>query len=201
MENTQLYPSTPEFFRSVIAVTNRRLCTRPFLEQIQRVCRLQPRALILREKDLPEEEYALLFRQVLEICRRYQVPCICHTFYRTAEAAGVRQIHLPLSLLRSLQGTGAMDHFDTVGVSVHSVEDALLARKLGASYLTAGHIFATDCKKDLPPRGLAFLRQVCQAVPIPVYAIGGIQPDPRQLETVQSCGAAGGCIMSGMMRL
>ena len=88
--------------------------------------------------------------------------------------------------------------------------------------MTAGHIYATDCKKGLPPRGLDFLKNVCDAVEIPVYAIGGINiasnynstasdsPStydavrdisvPRLAE-VMECGAAGGCIMSGMMRV
>lgn len=55
-------------YRDLIAVTNRHLCSRPFTEQITRVCKLHPKALILREKDLPEEEYFSLARQVKEIC-------------------------------------------------------------------------------------------------------------------------------------
>ena len=51
-------------YKDLIAVTNRHLCSRPFTEQITRVCQLHPRALILREKDLPEEEYFSLARQV-----------------------------------------------------------------------------------------------------------------------------------------
>ena len=50
-------------YRDLIAVTNRHLCSRPFTEQITRVCKLHPKALILREKDLPEEEYFSLARQ------------------------------------------------------------------------------------------------------------------------------------------
>lgn len=46
--------------RSVVAVTNRSLCTRPFLEQVERVCAFQPAALILREKDLDESAYEAL---------------------------------------------------------------------------------------------------------------------------------------------
>ena len=65
--------------------------------------------------------------------------------------------------------------------------------------MTAGHIFATDCKAGLPPRGTDFLKEVCSAVQIPVYAIGGIRPEEKQIEKVLSCGAAGACIMSGMM--
>ena len=51
---------TDSLFDTVIAVTNRRLCDRPFTEQLERVCSHHPRALILREKDLPENEYELL---------------------------------------------------------------------------------------------------------------------------------------------
>ena len=60
-----------EFYKNVVAVTNRSLCERPFLEQIERVCACHPKALILREKDLPEEEYFLLAKEVLGICRQY----------------------------------------------------------------------------------------------------------------------------------
>ena len=67
-------------YRDLIAVTNRHLCSRPFTEQITRVCKLHPKALILREKDLPEEEYFSLARQVKEICEQFKVPFIPH-FY------------------------------------------------------------------------------------------------------------------------
>lgn len=65
-------------YRDLIAVTNRHLCSRPFTEQITRVCKLHPKALILREKDLPEEEYFSLARQVKEICEQFKVPFIPH---------------------------------------------------------------------------------------------------------------------------
>ena len=53
-------------YENVIAVTNRSLCQRPFAEQIERVCSLHPKAVILREKDLPEEEYSRLAEQILD---------------------------------------------------------------------------------------------------------------------------------------
>lgn len=68
---------------------------------------------------------------------------------------------------------------------------------LGATYITAGHIFATDCKKGVPPRGLDFLSSVCSFVNIPVYAIGGISPVNAQKAI--DAGAEGVCIMSGLM--
>lgn len=183
----------------ILAVTNRNLCSRPFAEQIRRVCWFHPAALILREKDLPDAEYGELAKEVMKICREYQVPFIAHSFMETARQLGADTIHLPLWRLREASGTGLPDGFKTIGISVHSVEEALEAAALGASYLTAGHIYATDCKKGLPPRGTGFLRAVCEAVDIPVYGIGGIRLDKAQIKEVLGCGAAGGCIMSGMM--
>ena len=91
--------------------------------------------------------------------------------------------------------------FTKIGISIHSVEEAKEAEQLGASYLTAGHIYATDCKRGLPPRGLGFLKEVCREVSIPVYGIGGIKFDEEQWNDMKKCGAVGGCIMSGMMEI
>lgn len=189
--------------KQVIAVTNRRLCSRPFLEQIERVCRYQPGALILREKDLPEAEYTQLAGDVLAVCGRYGVPCILHTYPNAARALDCTAIHLPLPLLRSFQEApgNPLRDFSVIGASVHSVDEAREAEHLGATYLTAGHIYTTDCKKGVPPRGTEFLRHICQAATLPVYAIGGIKAEERQLAEVMDCGAKGGCIMSGMMTL
>ena len=88
-----------------------------------------------------------------------------------------------------------------IGVSVHSAEEAREAVRLGASYLTAGHVFATDCKKGVPPRGLEFLKEICELAPVPVYGIGGIRLDTEQIREVLAQGAAGACIMSQMMRI
>ena len=83
-------------------------------------------------------------------------------------------------------------------MSCHSKEDAEEAEKLGASYITAGHIFDTSCKAGLPGRGLDFLNEVKSSVSIPVYAIGGISAD--NAGNVINAGADGICIMSGFMK-
>jgi len=87
--------------------------------------------------------------------------------------------------------------FEEIGASVHSVNEAKEAEKLGATYLIAGHIFLTDCKKGVPPKGLSFLKEVCDSVKIPVFAIGGITKE--QLENVLNTGAKGVCVMSEAM--
>ena len=90
------------------------------------------------------------------------------------------------------------DIFQEIGTSVHSASQLQEAVALGADYVTAGHIFTTDCKKGLPPRGLSFLHDICEQSPFPVYGIGGITEDNE--EDVIRQGAAGVCIMSGCMR-
>ena len=184
---------------SLIAITNRHLCTRPFAEQIKRICNLNPKAIILREKDLDEDAYTLLLSQTKEICDAKEIPLIPHTFAKSAQSLGFTSIHLPLHILEKYVLTDSLTGFTTIGTSIHSVEEAKRAEKLGATYLTAGHIYVTDCKKGLAPRGLPFLKEVCQSVSIPVYAIGGIKNNSGQLQELAETGASGACIMSGMM--
>ena len=110
-------------YRDLIAVTNRHLCSRPFTEQITRVCKLHPKALILREKDLPEEEYFSLARQVKEICEQFKVPFIPHFYPAVARELGCDRLHLPLPLL--LENPKVVSDFHTVGTSIHSVSEAV----------------------------------------------------------------------------
>lgn len=181
----------------IICITNRALCGEDFLLRMERIAAAHPAGIILREKDLPEEEYRLLAAQVLAICGRYQVPCILHTFADTAAALGAEAVHLPLPVLRSLTAE-QKQRFRVLGASCHSAEDAREAQALGCTYISAGHVFDTDCKKGLPGRGLTFLQDICASVSIPVYAIGGMAPDRMAL--VRGAGAKGACVMSGAMQ-
>lgn len=181
----------------ILCVTNRSLCSIDFLTRIEEIARCVPAGIILREKDMTAAAYKALAREVLRICGRYGVPCILHTFPSAAAALGAHALHLPLPLLREMPTQSRMP-FTTLGASCHSVEEAVEAEKRGCTYLTAGHIFTTDCKKGVPPRGLPFLQEVCRSVTIPVYAIGGV--NSQNIRSVQKAGAKGVCIMSGLMR-
>ena len=180
-----------------ICVTNRHLVKGDFLAQIRKVAAGNCDAIILREKDLTEEEYEKLAEEVLAMGRAYGKPVILHTFFRVAIRLHADGIHLPLPVLRTLKEE-EKSAFIKIGASVHSVEEAKEAVALGATYLTAGHVFATDCKKGLAPRGLAFLKEVCESVPVPVYAIGGI--NEANAQACIDAGAAGVCRMSGFMQ-
>lgn len=172
----------------IISVSNRKLCRESFLDRISAISN-EEIPVILREKDLDEYEYKELAKKALSLCPNL----ILHSFPDVALELNHKRVHLPMHLLRSADISG----FDLVGASVHSVEEAKEAQLLGADYITAGHIFQTDCKKDLAPRGLNFLKEVCKSVNIPVYAIGGI--NSSNANDAVSAGASGVCVMSGLM--
>lgn len=180
----------------ILSVTNRKLCREKFLDRIEKIAAAHPAGIILREKDLSEEEYRNLAEQVLEICRKQETQCILHCFCDTALKLGCDAVHLPLSVLMNMDPE-KRKKFRIMGASCHSGEDAVMAEKMGCTYITVGHIFDTDCKKGLPGRGLEFLKQVCQRVSVPVYAIGGITG--TDMKKIRRTGASGACVMSGLM--
>ena len=180
----------------IICVTNRTLCGGDFMAKIADIAAAHPAAVILREKDLSEQDYQALAAQALAVCRAYHTPCILHGFVNAAVLLNMPAIHLPLPLLRRMPKEQKR-FFHILGASCHSVEEAKEAQRLGCTYLTAGHIFPTACKKGAPGRGLDFLRAVCQEISIPVYAIGGI--DETNIASVFRAGAKCACSMSGFM--
>ena len=179
-------------FDRIVCVTNRRLCRGDFLTRIREIARVKPKAIILREKDMSEADYERLAEEVMRICRAEHVDCILHSFIEVAARLDAEAIHLPFS---AIEKTNVDRRFRSIGVSCHSPEEARIAEAWGASYLIAGHVFATNCKRDLAPRGVDFIRRVTRAVHIPVFAIGGINRD--NVGEVFQAGAAAACIMSG----
>lgn len=159
----------------------------------------KPDILIVREKQLTEAEYAAFFTSFWEKSRNMgcsRTVIIPHTYLAAAKQTESDRIHLPFRLFQEYQERGALRGLQ-VGVSIHAVEEARMAQELGAAYVTAGHIFTTDCKKGVRARGMNFLEQVCAAVDIPVYAIGGIHE--QQMPLISKSQAAGACMMSEYM--
>lgn len=179
----------------LIAVTSRRLCKEAFLTRVEALAAAGVNELLLREKDLSPEEYQRLAVACGEICTRHGVPLCLHTHLSIAKELGISRIHLPMPVFWEQKDN--LNGMERIGVSVHSVEEARLAEQWGASCLTAGHIYTTDCKKGLPGRGTSFLAEVCRAVNIPVYAIGGVTPG--RVTELLLAGAQGVCVMSELM--
>ena len=180
----------------LLSVTARTLCKEGFLARVDAICAAGIDGIILREKDLSEVSYRSLASDVLQICRDRETPCALHTYPAAAQQLHAKALHLPLQAFLSL-GEAEKRAFPTIGVSCHSLDDVIAAQDGGCSYVTLGHIFATDCKRGLPGRGLDFLTDVCRHASVPVYAIGGIDKD--NIARVRDAGASGACIMSGLM--
>ncbi|RAK19444.1 thiazole tautomerase (transcriptional regulator TenI) [Anoxybacillus vitaminiphilus] len=151
-------------------------------------------AIHLREKQKTAKELAALISVLIAkgvpaekimINDRVDVAVVCG-------AAGVQLAY------HSLNVKAVKEHFPSlrVGCSVHSLEEAQEAERDGADYCLYGHIFPTDCKAGLAPRGLFELEVVAKQIHIPVIAIGGIRPN--NVEKVLQAGAKGIAVMSGV---
>lgn len=187
----------------LIAVTDSASCPRPLAEQIERLTKLtelRPQAVILRAKSLDKAAYRTLALEVQQSCEAAGIPLILHSDWQLARELGISMLHLPLAFLRQISEYERA-YFTWLSTSVHSVGEAQEAQALGATVLIAGHIYTTQCKAGLAPRGLGFLQSVCSAVSLPVYAIGGIGFDAAQHAELQANGARGACVMSAYMKL
>lgn len=184
----------------VLCVTNRALCRGGFHEQLERVVAAQPAAVLLREKDLDEHDYGQLASGVAGVCKEHGVPLVVHTHVEVARELECRYLHLTLPALEALPAAQreALAREFELSTSCHSVEDARRAQELGCTRILAGHVYETDCKPGLEPRGLQFLRAVCAAVDLPVWAIGGI--DASRYSELAAAGASGACLMSAFMQ-
>lgn len=197
---TTLDNKNAALLKDIIAVSNRNIAESfmpgSFLIRIEELCKTNVKAIILREKELNESDYFTLAKSVYDICLKYNKKLILHSFSEVASKLGIDSIHMPLELLRKKKSV--KEQFSTIGTSVHSIDDVIYANEIGASYVIAGHIFETDCKKGLAPRGLDFLSDIVSIANMPVYAIGGISFE--NLDSILATGATGACMMSSLMR-
>lgn len=183
----------------ILVITNRKRFEweADFLKQIEKIAASKPFGIVLREKDLPVKEYSELARKVRDICRSAGASLIVHSHPEVARELGIPALHMPLDALEKMSSEERKE-FRVLGASCHSVEDVLRAKAFGCDYVTAGHVYATDCKPGLPPRGADFLAEVCgPAAPMPVFALGGLTP--ARAPEVQRAGAAGFAMMSSAM--
>lgn len=188
-----------------IAITNRHLCTVALTDSHQcngaltnKLKQVLPHVdmVILREKDMKPDEYMELAKDVIALCKMNGTECILHTFIDVARKLNHPHIHLPLPIL--INDTANLKDFITIGASVHSVEEANLAVSHSATYLVASHIFPTDCKPGLEPKGLKLISDIRSITDLPVYGLGGINDSNEHLVINQ--GASGCCRMSDYMK-
>lgn len=149
--------------------------------------------IILREKDLKTEELLPLAKKIKELTEDYNCELIINSNIEAAEEINAFGLHLPFTSFLDFDNSFNGE----IGVSVHSVEEAIEASRRGASYILAGHVFVTKCKDGLKPRGVEFIREIKNNVKIPVIALGGIYP--HNTKEVLDAGADGIAVMSTIM--
>ena len=195
-------------------ISNRKLCENENLEkQIKKIFSAYKKkiflenfeivALTLREKDLYKNEYLKLVEKIYPICQKYRIDLILHQNYdlNLDEKYKIKGIHLSYDNFKSLNKNireGLIKKYKRIGISIHSIDEAKAVENLGATYVVAGHIFETDCKKDLEPRGLNFIKELSSILTIPIFAIGGINQENSHLAI--NSGAFGVCMMSSLMK-
>ena len=124
-----------------------------------------------------------------------------HNFADFALRAGERNLWLPLGVLRSFSAAHGAEflraNFKKLVASCHSEAEAREALELGANAICLSHIFATDCKAGLAPKGLNLIRAVREFFAGEIYALGGITP--RNFASVLRAGADRIAVMSSVM--
>jgi thiamine-phosphate pyrophosphorylase len=180
--------------KKLYVVTNRQLIEKGnIFSVIENAVQGGADAVILREKDLPSNELLLMAKKLKAITDKGNIPLIINNNIEVATEINAYGYHTSFQnfINTKIKFQGAK------GVSVHSLQEALKAEKLGADYLLSGHVFETDCKKGLKGRGISFIKEICNQVYIPVVAIGGISE--KNIAEVLNCGAYGIAVMSSVM--
>lgn len=145
----------------------------------------------LREKELDEAEFLEEAKKLKMLCRKYQVPFVINDNVEIALAVDADGVHVGQSDMEAGDVRAKLGPDKIIGVSAQTVEQAVLAEKHGADYLGVGAVFPTSSKDDATEVPFETLKAICEAVSIPVIAIGGItKENVKELAGSGICGIA-----------
>ena len=179
------------------AITDRRwLNGKSLYSQVEEALQGGATFIQLREKDLDENSFREEAIALKELCGRYNVPFVLDDNVELAKEIGADGVHVGQSDMEAGEVVRLLGEDKIIGVSASTVEDAVLAEKRGASYLGVGAVFPTGTKDDASGVSMETLREICQAVHIPVVAIGGITKD--NLHKLKGSGIAGISVISAI---
>lgn len=160
------------------AVTDRAWTGRQILyQQVESALRGGVTCVQLREKNLPEEEFLKEAIEIRRLCKEYGVPFIINDNVDIAIKCKADGVHVGQDDLAAESVRRRVGDSMIIGVSAHNVEEAVLAVQHGADYLGCGAAFSSSTKTDAKALPEGMLKKVCEAVDIPVVAIGGITRD------------------------
>lgn len=169
-----------------------------FLTRVESALQGGVTLLQLREKDKTTREYLQLAEKVHHLTQKYQVPLIIDDRLDVAMAVNAEGIHLgqsdlPVAAARKIIGSDKI-----VGATAKTVEQATEAYEQGADYLGVGAIYPTTTKVKTILTSTETLRKICEAVPIPVNAIGGL--NRNNMDVLKGIPIAGLCVVSAIMK-
>ena len=169
-----------------------------FLCRVEQALQGGATLLQLREKEKSTREYIELAEKVHAVTRRYNVPLIIDDRVDVALAIDAEGVHvgasdMPVATARRLMGADKI-----VGATAKTVPWAMEAYEQGADYLGVGAIFPTTTKVITVLTATETLRDICNTVPIPVNAIGGLNKD--NIDVLEGIPVAGICVVSAIMK-
>ncbi len=131
----------------------------------------------IREKNLAYPEFVKLATEVKAVTDAYHIPYVVDDDVELAKEIDADGVHIGQSDLALVEARRVLGPDKIIGVSAHTVAEAVEAEKNGADYLGVGSMFTTSTKLDAEAVSKETLKEICEAVSIPVVAIGGIQKD------------------------
>ena len=178
-------------------ITNRNLCSeQEYFERIKEACINGVDNIIIREKDLTDEEVKMIYDKIsssLPVEVRKKTSILLNSKFKVYEETDCDGIHLPFWLFKErLQEGYDFNIGKQIGLSLHSAEEVSemeeLCSKYGVkvSYITLSHIYETKCKEGLKPRGLELLQKGGKLTKVKVVALGGIDSSNAK-ETLKYC--------------
>lgn len=169
-----------------------------FLYRVEEACKGGVTLVQLREKERTTREYITFAEKVHEITLRYDIPLIIDDRVDVALAAGAEGVHvgqsdMPVAAARNLMGNDKI-----IGATTKTVPQAIEAYEQGADYLGVGAIYPTTTKVKTVLTSVETLKEIVQAVPIKVNAIGGLNKD--NIHVLKGSGIDGICAVSAIMK-
>lgn len=150
----------------------------------------------LREKSLTQADFLQEAKMLAALCARFQIPFLINDNLEIALACNADGVHVGQDDMAPQKARALLGPGKILGVSAHTVDQALAAEKTGADYLGVGAVFSTATKQDAASVPLETVREICQAVSIPVVAIGGISAD--NILSLQNSGVVGAAVVSAL---
>ena len=179
------------------AVTDRSWTGRQtLLEQVESALKGGATCVQLREKELDFDAFLAEAVALKALCGRYGVPLIINDNVEIALRCGADGVHVGQEDMEAGGGRAKVGPDMILGVTAKTVEQALAAQRAGADYLGSGAVFSSVAKPNALPMSKEMLRSICDAVTIPVVAIGGI--NLRNIGELEHTNIHGVAVVSGI---